>query len=449
MSKQTIAQKIILQEQEDRKNVDQKISDLQALHPGKDEIELADKIIKVISQKFKVRISDEGLTDDLKEDIRQQVEIETDAVTTTYLEKSRLRKIVLDTMFGLGPIEPYMSEKSTATDILVHKYNHICIKDNTGTHAIDAEFNSEEHLRNVIARIVQQAGRQINLATPAVDAKLPDGSRIHATIPPVTPDGATLTIRRFHNKKLEAKNYIELETMSEDMLAFLKFCVENRINILVSGGTDSGKTTLLNMLSSFIPDNELIITIEDSCELQLRHPHVRRMEARRGTSDAESITIQDLVRHSLRMSPDRIIVGEVRDGSIVDMISAMSVGHEGSMSTVHTNSPRGLVDSRLPILFSQYAVHFQRETEMLMIAEAIQLIVQISAQDDVKRRVTHITAVDNVQDDGTIKLVDLFRFDRKTKSFYATGEEPQKLLSSFKEKGCDMNEVRALMKLKE
>ena len=149
------------------------------------------------------------------------------------------------------------------------------------------------------------------------------------------------------------------------------------------------------------------------------------------------------------MSPDRIIVGEVRDGSIVDMISAMSVGHEGSMSTVHTNSPRSLVDSRLPILFSQYAVHFQRETEMLMIAEAIQLIVQISAQDDVKRRVTHITAVDNVQEDGPIKLVDLFRFDRKSKNFYATGEEPQKLLSSFKEKGCDMDKVRALMKLKE
>lgn len=446
--KSTILQRILNQEKQEQTKIEHDVFESQVLRPDKDELDVSENVIKSISQKFKYRISDEGLTDRVKEDIRAQVDIEVKAIASTYEKQMRLRKIILDSMFGLGPIEQYMSPKSTATDIIVHRYDHICVKDSTGTHQVDAEFNSEEHLRNVISRIVQQAGRQINLATPAVDAKLPDGSRIHATIPPVTPDGATLTVRRFNQIKLTPKKYIELETMSIEMLQFLKFCVEHKINILVAGGTDSGKTTLLNMLSSFIPDDELIVTIEDNCELQLKHPHVRRMEARQSTVEADSITIQDLVRHSLRMSPDRIIVGEVRDGSIVDMLSAMSIGHEGSMSTVHTDSPRTLMDSRLPTLFSQYNVHFQRETENLMIAEAVQIVVQISAIADSKRRVTHITAVNGIGANGNIELVDLFRYDRRTKSFYCTKNEPRILMECFNDKGCDMDNVKRMLQLK-
>ena len=234
--------------------------------------------------------------------------------------------------------------------------------------------------------------------------------------------------------------------MTSTMLAFLKYCVQNKISILVSGGTDSGKTTLLNLLSSFIPEEELIVTIEDNCELQLRHPNVRRMEARQSNTEASSISIRDLVRHSLRMCPDRIIVGEVRDGTVVDMLSAMSVGHEGSMSTVHTDSPRALVDSRLPTLFSQYNVQFSKETQALMIASAVQIIVQISICADHKRRITHITAVDGVDEtSGRVKLVDLYKFNKFGETFMCLNRTPKELMQKFKDRGCNIEEVKKML----
>ena len=293
-------------------------------------------------------------------------------------------------------------------------------------HRVDAEFNSEEHLRNVIQRIVQQVGRQINLSTPMVDAKLSDGSRVHATIPPISPDGATLTIRRFNNEKLDPDDYLRLGTLDERMLEFLRICVIARINILVSGGTGSGKTTLLNMLSGYIPENEIIITVEDNCELQLRQPNVRRLEARVGTGEMMSIDIQQLVKQTLRMRPDRIIVGEVRDGAVVDMFSAMSTGHEGSMSTIHADSPEALIGSRLPTLFSMYrGGNFTEETQTYMTAEALQLIVQISREPNMARRITHITALDGI-DPHThkIRLIDIFRYNRAADSFSVQNELP-------------------------
>lgn len=419
-----------------------RVESMASIRPTDEESQKVGAIIDSVSSQYSDIIAAKGLTQKIKDDIKEQVEKEIQAVSDNYEERSRIRKLVLTSMFGLGPLEQYMLPTSTATDIIVHRYNHICIEDENGVHRIPAEFNSEEHLRNVIQRIVQQVGRQINLATPAVDAKLQDGSRIHATIPPITPDGATLTIRRFNTRQLEPEDYLRLGTLTEPMLDFLHTAVVGCLNILVCGGTGSGKTTLLNMLSGYIPENELIITIEDNCELQLRQPNVRRMEARPATGDLAAIDIQELVRHALRMRPDRIIVGESRDGSVVDMLSAMSTGHEGSMSTIHTDSPRALVDSRLPTLFSQYqGGALTRETQVLMTAEAIQLVVQISREPDHGRKITHITAVDGIDGESSIRLVDIFRYDRKQDTFEMVSDIPQGLLTRLSDKGIDISRL--------
>jgi len=411
-----------------QEDAEAKVEGLAAIRPTAEEHQKVDTIINSVSQQFSSRIAEEGITPGIRTEITAQVEKEVQAVSTDYEERSRIRKLVLTSMFGLGPLELYMQPFSTATDIIVHRYDHICIEDHKGVRRIAAEFNSETHLRNVIQRIVQQVGRQINLTSPAVDAKLPDGSRIHATLPPITPDGATLTIRRFNTQKLEPEDYLRLGTLNEPMLDFLRCAVIGKLSLLVSGGTGSGKTTLLNMLSGFIPEHELIVTIEDNCELQLRQPNVRRMEARPATGDFSAIDIQELVRHSLRMRPDRIIVGEVRDGSVVDMLSAMSTGHEGSMSTIHADSPRALADSRLPTLFSQYqGGSLSRETQTYMTAEAVQLIIQIAREPDHSRKVTHITAVDGLDEAG-IRLIDLFCYDRKRGVFEQVGCLPQSII---------------------
>lgn len=405
---------------------EQKVESMPAIRPSDDEIQKSDAIVRSVSETFANRIATEGITDTVKNAIIEQVDKELGSYTNNYEERSRIRRLVITSMFGLGPLEPYLKANSGVTDIVVQRYNSICVEDKFGMHKVEAEFNSEEHLRNVIQRIVQQVGRQINLSTPMVDAKLKDGSRVHATIPPISPDGATLTIRRFNNEKLGPENYLANGTLDKRILEFLKDCVKAKINILVSGGTGSGKTTLLNMLSGFIPEDELIVTIEDNCELQLRQPNVRRLEARDGSGEMEAIDIQQLVKQSLRMRPDRIIVGEVRDGAVVDMFSAMSTGHEGSMSTIHADSPSALVGSRLPTLFSQYkGSSFTQETQRYMTAEALQLIVQISREPNKTRRITHVTALDGIDEStGKIRLVNLFTYDRPHDNFRVVAHPP-------------------------
>lgn len=428
-----------LLEQRIHKKIDEQVSaekhveELAAVRPSDNELTTVNDIINIISQRFARRIAEEGVTTDVKNAIAAQVEKELTALESDYEQRARIRRLVMAQMFGLGPIEPYMKPGSSATDIVVQRYDSICVEDDTGMHKVDAQFNNEQHLVNVIQRIVSEAGRQINLASPTVDAKLADGSRVHATIPPISPDGATLTIRRFNTRKLESDDYLALHTLDGDMLEFLRSAVLARLNIIVCGGTGSGKTTLLNMLSSFIPEHELIVTVEDNCELQLRQPNVRRLEAREAIGDMSAIDIQALVKETLRMRPDRIIVGEVRDGTVVDMFSAMSTGHEGSMSTIHTDSPSALIGSRLPTLFSQYKGGvFNRETQVYMTVEALQLIVQIARLPGGKRRVTHITAVDGIDETtGQIKLTDIFRHDRKSDSFAAAALPPIPILKKF------------------
>ena len=438
----TILENRLRKDREEQQRAEEYVESLAAVKPSDDEMDIVNLIINTVSQKYKQRIADEGLTDNVKNAITQQVDKEINAlIEGEYEKRSRIKRLVITSMFGLGPLEPYMKRSSKATDSIVQRYDSICIEDETGMHRVPAQFNNEQHLLNVIQRIVQEVGRQINLATPTVNAKLKDGSRVHATIPPISPDGATLTIRRFNTRKLDAEDYLSLGTMNADMLSFLKSAVLAKLNILVCGGTGSGKTTLLNMLSGFIPENELIITVEDNCELQLRQPNVRRLEAREAMGDMAAIDIQALVKETLRMRPDRIVVGEVRDGTVVDMFSAMSTGHEGSMSTIHTDSPQALIGSRLPTLFSQYkGGSFNRDTQIYMTSEALQLIVQISREPGGRRRVTHITAVDGIDPvTSQIKLVDIYRYDRLQDSFHVVSAPPAYLLSRFKDLHVDLD----------
>lgn len=316
------------------------------------------------------------------------------------------------------------------------------IERNGKIESVKAVFFSEDHLVNTIERIVQSADRQINITYPIADAKLADGSRVNATIPPVTPDGATLTIRKFNMNWLKGKDYIRMHALNKEMLYFLERCVKGRQSIFISGGTGSGKTTLLNMLSEFIPNDELIITIEDVCELQLRQKNVRRMEVRvSNNKEMMKIDQQALVKAALRQRPDRIILGETRDGSIVDLVSAMSTGHDGSISTAHANSPRNLCDVRIPIMYSMNKdSDFSERSIAMQIAEAIKIIVQISRMPDGSRKITYITHVDGVTPDGKVNLKDIFRYDPSTREFMKTGYYPEKIIESIKSKGLDFEE---------
>ncbi len=352
----------------------------------------------------------------------------------------RIEKVVLSSMIGLGPLEEYMN-MSDISEIIVQRYNHITIERNGRVEDTDVEFVSEEHLVNVINRIIQPVGRQINLHMPMVDARLPDGSRVNAVIPPISPDGALLTIRRFPEKTYTGEDYLSYQSLNEEMLYFLSKSVEGRASILVSGGTGSGKTTLLNMLSSYIPPQELIITIEDSCELRLNQPNVRRLEARMASAENEMLSVgpRALVKNAMRMRPDRIIVGEIRDGTVVDMVSAMSTGHEGSLSSVHANSPANLINSRLPILYSMYGdASFTPEAQAIQVSEALDLIIHVSRLSDGARKITHITHVAGL-DHGKILLKDIFIYDEH--GFHPTGYVPRTLLEKLKKRDVhiDMN----------
>lgn len=387
-----------------------------------------EKITKAISSEHFSDISKKGV-DGSAEQLRRAAYDKVQQLDVSYEEKVRIEESLAANISGLGPLEDFMKDPDI-TEIMVLRYDHIVIEKNGEKLSTKARFTDEQHLQNVIQRIVQPVGRQINLSTPIVDARLSDGSRVNATIPPVSVDGATLTIRRFSNKALTAEDYISLGTMDEKMSAFLQAAVKGKLNIIVSGGTNTGKTTLLNMLSGFIPQNEMIVTIEDSCELKLKSPNIRRLEAREILGASERvmpIDIKALVKNALRMNPDRIIVGEIRDGTIVDMISAMSTGHEGSMSTAHANSPANLVNSRIPIFYSMSNTNFSAETQALQIAEALDVIVQIGWRNK-KRVITQISEVTEARG-KTVVLKDIFIYDAN--GFHATGYIPKNLINKM------------------
>jgi pilus assembly protein CpaF len=317
---------------------------------------------------------------------------------------------VLDELISYGPIQPFLDDPGI-DEVMVNSYRQVYVERKGKLIKTDVTFDNDDHVRRIIDRIILPLGRRIDHKSPTVDARLPDGSRVNAVIPPVAIDGPSITIRKFAKERLTVKDLIELDSISEGMVEFLRACVIARLNIIISGGTGSGKTTLLNVLSALIPDGERIVTIEDAAELQLRQEHIVRLETKPPDPDGQGlVTTRDLVRNSLRMRPDRIIVGEVRGGEALDMLQAMNTGHDGSLTTLHSNSPRDAL-SRLETMTLMSGVDLPVRVIREQISSAIDLIVQQSRMRDGSRKVTAITEVAGMEGD-TIVLTDIFKFEQ-------------------------------------
>lgn len=334
--------------------------------------------------------------------------VDKEAPNTARDERSRMIKEVLEESLGLGPLEDLLADPAV-TEIMVNGYRKIFIEKAGKIQLSGTTFTSNHHLRNVIERIVTPLGRRIDEKTPYVDARLRDGSRVNAIIEPLSIDGPALTIRKFKKGGIAPERYVEWGSISKPMLDFLKICVENGLNCVISGGTGSGKTSLLNMISQFIPATERIVTVEDAAELQMKQEHVVRLETRPANMEGTgAVTIRDLVKNSLRMRPDRIVVGETRDGAALDMLQAMNTGHDGSMTTTHANSPRECT-ARLETLCLMAGMDLPVAAIREQIASAVHVIVQISRLSDGSRKVISITEVCGLQG-GTITMQEIFRF---------------------------------------
>lgn len=347
-----------------------------------------------------------NLQDQVYEVITNVLQIR-DIVLSAY-DRARLVQEVVDEILGLGPIQSLL-RNDQITEIMVNRFDSIYVEQEGKIFESQLRFSNEEHLRRTIERIVAHVGRRIDESSPLVDARLPDGSRVNAVVPPIALDGAILTIRKFSTEPFTIDDLIALGTITEEAATFLRICVEAKFNVLISGGTGSGKTTTLNVLSSFIPDNERVITVEDAAELQLAQPHVVRMESRPVNIEGKGlITIRDLVRNSLRMRPDRIVVGEVRDGAALDMLQAMNTGHEGSLTTIHANSSKDAL-VRIENLVLMAGVDFPIRVIREQISEAIDIIIHQARLRDGSRRITEISEVTGIDVDS-IQLQDIFRF---------------------------------------
>jgi pilus assembly protein CpaF len=346
----------------------------------------------------------------LRDEVQVAVEgivAELDALPAE-LDRACLVRDTVDEAIGLGPLERLMSE-SDISEIMVNSAVEVFVERHGRLERATAAFSDDAAIRNVIERIVAPLGRRIDEASPLVDARLADGSRVNAIIPPVALKGPTLTIRRFNRQVLSPDDLVSLGSASPSMIEFFRLCVRERKSIIVSGGTGSGKTTLLNVLSNLIPEAERLITIEDAAELKLRHDHLVSLEARPANAEGRgAVTIRDLVRNSLRMRPDRIIVGECRGGEALDMLQAMNTGHEGSLTTVHANTPRDVL-SRLEVLTLMSGVELPVAAIREQIASAVDLIVHQSRFRDGSRRITSVTEVSGIES-GRIQTQELFRF---------------------------------------
>ncbi|HEY5624696.1 MAG TPA: CpaF family protein [Gammaproteobacteria bacterium] len=326
-------------------------------------------------------------------------------------QRNRVIGRIEDEVLGLGPLELLLQD-STISDILVNGSKQVYVERAGKLELTDVAFDDDRHLMNIIDRIVSGVGRRIDESSPMVDARLKDGSRVNAIIPPLALDGPTLSIRRFTVDLLTIENLIELGSVTKEIAVVLNAIVRGRMNVLVSGSTGAGKTTMLNILSGFIPDDERIVTIEDSAELQLQQPHVVRLETRPPNIENKGqITARDLVRNSLRMRPERIIVGEVRGSEALDMLQAMNTGHDGSLTTIHANSPRDAL-SRIETMVSMTGITFPTHTLRAQMASAIDVVVQIERHEDGKRRLTSVQEIDGMEGD-IITMSELFAFERR------------------------------------
>jgi pilus assembly protein CpaF len=326
-------------------------------------------------------------------------------------EKVALVTNILDELMGLGPLEPFFKDP-TVSDVLVNTYKDIYVERFGLLEKTKSRFVDDNHLRNIIDRIISRVGRRIDESSPMVDARLIDGSRVNAIIPPLAIDGPILSIRRFSVSPLKTEDLLKYKTLTPEIAQLLAGCVKAKLNVMISGGTGAGKTTLLNILSAYIPVNERIITIEDSAELQLQQPHVIRLETRPSNIEGTGqVTQRDLVRNSLRMRPDRIIVGEVRGAEAFDMLQAMNTGHEGSLTTIHANTPRDSL-SRLESMVLMTGISLPEKAMRFMASSALDVIVQVSRLTDGTRKVTSICEVVGMEGE-VITLQDIFVFDKQ------------------------------------
>ena len=365
--------------------------------------------LKVISelgpQLFNVSIEPTALRERVTAEVRRYL---SEEVGLSRDDRDRLAAEITDDILGYGPLERLLTDDSIS-EIMVNGPNEIWIERQGRLYETTVRFNDESHLRRIINKIVAQVGRRIDESSPMVDARLPDGSRVNAVIPPLSLSGPLLTIRKFSKNRLTLEDMVRLGTLSQQAVEFLGYCIRAELNLLISGGTGSGKTTLLNALSSAIPDSDRIVTIEDAAELKLDQRHVLRLESRPKNIEGEGeIAIRELVRNSLRMRPDRIIVGEVRGAEALDMLQAMNTGHEGSLTTVHSNSARdGL--SRIETMVLMAGFDLPMRAIRQQVASALDLIIHLERLEDGSRRVTAITEVQRMESD-VITMQDLFTF---------------------------------------
>jgi pilus assembly protein CpaF len=390
-----------------------------------------------IHRKLIQKLNLDRLNEIKREDVRREVVPILEAILVgestpmNLQERERVAQEVLDEVFGLGPLEPLLADPSIS-DILVNTYKQVYIERRGMLELTNIQFRDDTHLMSIIERIVSAIGRRVDESSPMVDARLADGSRVNAIIPPLAVDGPCLSIRRFARERLNGEDLVANNSLTQPMLDLLKGCVKARLNILVSGGTGAGKTTLLNVLSSFISDRERIVTIEDAAELQLHQEHVVRLETRPSNVEGKGAVHQrQLMINSLRMRPDRIIVGEVRGEEALDMLQAMNTGHDGSLTTVHSNSPRDAL-SRLETMVAMSNLNIPTVAIRRQIASALDLVVQVSRLSDGTRRVTNVSEITGMEKD-IVTMQDIFVFQKRgiresgevLGDFAATGIRPK------------------------
>jgi pilus assembly protein CpaF len=391
-------------------------------------------------QLFNIAVDPNELRDRVTADVRRLLNDEPGIARE---DRERLTSEILDDILGYGPLERLLADDSI-TEVMCNGPDDVWIERGGKLYETTVRFTDESHLRRIINKIVSQIGRRIDESSPMVDARLPDGSRVNAIIAPLSLSGPLLTIRKFSRRRLSMEDMINIGSLSEQAVDFLGRCIEAQCNMLISGGTGSGKTTLLNALSASIPNNERIVTIEDAAELSLHQRHVLRLEARPPNIEGEGhIPIRDLVRNSLRMRPDRIIVGEVRGAEALDMLQAMNTGHDGSLSTVHSNSPRdGLHRIETMVMMAGYDLPLRAIRQH--IAAALDLLVHIDRMEDGSRRVVAVTEVLRMESD-VIQLQDIFEFEIEavapdrtiTGGLKATGLRPV-FLEKFRKRGIEL-----------
>jgi len=336
--------------------------------------------------------------------------VNSEAVPLSFAEREKLSREILDEIFGLGPLEPLLKDP-TISDILVNRFDRVYVERAGKLEITGLSFKDNQHLMQIIDRIVSRIGRRVDESSPMVDARLQDGSRVNAIIPPLALDGACLSIRRFGRDPITARNMLDNKTLTEPMLELLSAVVKGRLNVIISGGTGAGKTTVLNVLSGYIPNSERIVTIEDAAELQLKQEHIVRLETRPPNIEGKgSVRMRQLVINSLRMRPDRIVVGEVRGEEAFDMLQAMNTGHEGSLTTVHANSPRDAL-ARIENMVSMANLNIPERAIRHQIANAVHAVVQVARLSDGSRKVLTISEVTGMEGD-MIALQDIFVFDR-------------------------------------